>query len=99
MPYTKGPWKIDGTRIVSASRVHCEDCKEQLVIVNCQGAMGGDDTQADKQLMTAAPRLFEALNLAEATILRLANTESRLASVQGTVSVIHEAIAQALGKM
>jgi len=50
--HTPGSWKIEGNRIVGANN---------LTVVDCYGAMSGDDTRADMRLLAAAPDLLESL--------------------------------------
>ena len=62
MAYTPGPWKYekDKNRIISTTQWFIEP-SDPVSIVNLYGAMGGDDTNADAQLMASAPDLLQAL--------------------------------------
>lgn len=66
MGYTKGPWKYrqnEHTDIISLSSwlVPPEPDEPGIptTIIDLLGAMGGDDTKADAQLIEAAPDLVE----------------------------------------
>lgn len=54
--HTPGPWRIEDTRIRG---VNADG--EGINVVDCRGAMGGDDTDADMCLIAAAPDLLAAL--------------------------------------
>jgi len=47
-----GPWSISETRIID---------RTGNTVVDCRGAMSGNDTAADKRLMAAAPELVDEL--------------------------------------
>jgi len=55
--YTPGPWWYDPEE--PAIRFWKDG--EVGIVVNLQGAMGGDDTEADARLMTESPELLESL--------------------------------------
>lgn len=68
MSHTPGPWRYDEKR---CAILVGEDKEENGFVVepatkvlDLYGAMGGDDTDADARLITAAPELLEALNKA-----------------------------------
>jgi len=87
-----------------------EDPEEvEIALVTCDVLpMDGEDhdvcriphreRDANARLIAAAPELLDALSLAEATILRLANTPARLGSVQGTLDVLRAALGKAGAK-
>lgn len=57
-----------------------------------------DEADANAQLILTSPKMFEALELAEATILRVTSScPAKRDSVQGTLDVIRAAIKQAKG--
>ena len=68
MGYTKGPWKAEGSKIVSMTEFLVDPLDDDdgkgipITIVECYGAMGGDNTKADRQLLSAAPELLQALH-------------------------------------
>lgn len=62
--HTAGPWKYDDNKIVSTTEFgprYEEDEPNPIVVVNLIGAMGGNDVEADAQLIAAAPELLAAL--------------------------------------
>lgn len=81
--HTPGPWSIDGTRIVAS---------DSVCVVDCVGAMGGDDSQADKRLLAAAPELLAALQSASRAL-----TELDPLADHHDARPIDEALSKALG--
>ena len=65
MGYTKGPWKRVGNKIISLSSWLVPPEPDQgeegipTTIIDLLGAMGGDNTKADAQLIEVAPDLIE----------------------------------------
>ena len=91
--FTPGPWRaftrgMGDTSIVSRSRV--------VAIVDFRDAEDGLEFQANAQLIATAPKLLNALELAEATIVRLERHAP--GSANGTLDIVRAAIAEALGK-
>ena len=89
MTHTKGPWIIGQQRRDGSYPIKCK--KGNIAVVSSVSM----DYAHNARLIAAAPELLEALELAIATIERLANTPARTASVQGTLSVANEAIQKA----
>lgn len=77
--YTPGPWRIEGTKILGNQVfVEATDFEDAIpvTVIDCYGGMGGDDTEADKRLISAAPRMYEALKEADELILKLTGRRS-----------------------
>jgi len=104
MNYTKGPWRADMTRanghigISIRSEDGIDVATVYLAEYQAPNRPGGEvnqpaNTQArgNAGLVAASPALYEALQLAEATIMRLDKRGSAL----GTLDVIRSAISKA----
>jgi hypothetical protein len=65
--YTRGPWAIDGTKIISTVSWFVPPDESfgepgiHTVVIDGRAAMGGDDTESDKRLIAAAPEMIEAM--------------------------------------
>lgn len=88
--YTPGPWRIHATDIVGANAA---------VVVDCLGAMGGDDTDADKRLIAAAPELLAACqSLMRAEGMQRGDRDGcTMGEISQAIDAARAAIAKALG--
>lgn len=78
--YTPGPWVYDEkfNRIISTKEWFVEPGDLDGIhttIIETFGAMGGDETRADINLICAAPELLEACKMAQGVLLQLDNYE------------------------
>jgi hypothetical protein len=72
MAHTPGPWRYDKFHCTILSGEDKENEDGELVklatrVVDCYGALGGDDTDADVRLIVAAPELLAALKAVAST--------------------------------
>ena len=96
--HTQGEWDIFPSPeyvCIGVFQPHSNLVKEVCAI---QRAANRADAWADARLIAAAPEMLEALNLALATIERLAPSHRGFDSTRGTKEVICAAIAKAEGR-
>ena len=65
MKHTKGPWRVVENKIIGNEiSVEASDLEDAIpiTVIDCAGAMGGNDNKADARLIAAAPELLDALN-------------------------------------
>ena len=67
MTYTPGPWAVRNHQIISTVTrpdwADEDDQDERICVVELLGAMGGEDSEADAQLIAAAPDLYAACDM------------------------------------
>lgn len=92
--HTPGPWIAKPTASLGPQFVvYPEAAGPDIAIIYDHG-----NTEANACLIAAAPELLNALEIAVASLERLACTNSKVASIQGTLSLANSAIAKAKRK-
>ena len=86
--HTPGPWIVDGSRIAAP---------DGTTVINCLGAMGGHDTQADARLIAAAPDLLAALEAAEGVVDWALSNDAH-PGVRAVHRMVLDALAKAKGE-
>lgn len=93
--HTEGPWRTE--RNEDADEISITNFGGEIAVLH--GVSLGDADEANARLIAAAPDLLAALELAEATIRRLAQrSEAAARSVLGTLDVTGDAIRKARGE-
>lgn len=94
--HTPGPWTIEENAIISANKWLIPPDKYgpgvRQKIIDLTGAMGGDNTDADARLISAAPDMLEALQ----AIVALSQDQGR-ANLPMCANMARAAIAKATG--
>lgn len=99
---TPGPWEArcmgsEGYFVWKSGPINKEHYS-LTPVANCAN-MPFEISKANARLIAAAPETLNALELAVATIERLTmGHPAKIASVQGTLQVAHDAIARATGE-
>lgn len=89
--HTPGKWHADWSRHRDVNdSVRTEN--QNIVAWIESNDVGAEQAQANARLIAASPMLLQALEMAVATIERLAFTPAKLASVQGTIGFSNAAI-------
>lgn len=88
--HTPGPWEV-----VGHGGLEVRSTPEQILIAGCfyTGTNRRGQSKANARLISAAPKMLEALELAQATIVRLDRGDHE--SAKETLNVIYAAIAHA----
>lgn len=94
--HTPGPWEIEGTKIVSYARLGKDDAPE--TVIDCRGAMSGENVQADKRLIAAAPELLKALKAVKEAYNLKDDALSFQETMDSVMDFVNVAIAKAEGR-
>ena len=93
--HTPGPWK---TSNMAPGIVYAETGGKRDELVCTAYRRDNDEHNANARLIASAPDLLSALEMAVATIERIAPKHGPFSSVDGTLSVASAAIAKAEGR-